>query len=110
MSDKEKMMNVLNYHTGDNTSIEDIIIMYLAYNEKDFSSVRLTNLIDILNKEFLYPRLENLENLKRIAKERALYLKTYLSGEMWADEESARRNLQPQINNAQAIMDACNSK
>ena len=105
MTDKEKMERVLENFDG---SFEQIVFEYLASNHKDFSALRIQNLIADLNEIYLYPRISDLENAKRISKERAFYLKAYLSGEMWADEESARRNLQPQINNAQAIIDVCN--
>ena len=55
-------------------------------------------------------KVYNLEMVKSISKERAFYLKTYLEGNMWKDEESARKNLQPQIDNAKAIIDACKRK
>ena len=42
-----------------------------------------------------------------VANERAVYLKSYLSGSMWPTEELVKEHLQPQIDNAQAIIDAC---
>ena len=103
MSDKEKLLKILDYC---DENIEQILFEYLATYYKDFSALRIYNFISDLNEK-LYHKIADLENIKSISKERAFYLKTYLSGEMWKDEESAKRNLQPQINNAQVIIDAC---
>lgn len=107
MTDKEKLLKILNNCDG---SIEDILFAFLNTYQSDFSAMRIYDLIDDLNKDFLYYSIKKLENIKAVSQERAFYLKTYLNGDMWQTEEDARRNLQPQINNAQAIIDVCNRK
>ena len=55
-------------------------------------------------------KIDELVSLKYVAEERAGYIKKYLEGKMWPTEELAREYLQPQIDNAQAIIDACGGK
>lgn len=104
MGDKEKIMYIMENYDID--SIEGLVISYLTMYGNNFSSLRMTNLMQDLSS-YLTWKVESLENLKFIAKERALYLKAYLNGSMWDTEEDAKANLQPQIDNAQAIIDAC---
>ncbi len=105
MTDKEKLVNIL--RTTDATTFEDIITTYLYYYPMDFSIIRLKALIDKLNNEYLNDKIKKLDQARFIAKERAGYLKRYLDGSMWKDKETAKYNLEPQIENAQAIIDAC---
>ena len=42
--------------------------------------------------------------------EKGIYLRDYLEGKTWATEEDAKRNLQPQIDNARMIVDVCKRK
>ena len=98
MTDKEKMLNILENCNG---SFEQIIYNYLDKYYEDFDTLRLHDFINDLNNNHLYNRLAKLENIKSIASERAFYIKTYLKGNMWKDEETAKRNLQPHIENAQ---------
>ena len=109
MTDKEKLQNMLE-HIQDDASIEEIMFRYLGEYETEFSAVRIKDFVDSINQNFLYPKIDELVHTKAIAKERATYLKSYLEGTMWKDAESARRNLQPQIKNAQTIIDACESE
>lgn len=104
MTDREKLLKSLDSYHGN--YIESIIRVFFDEYGDSISASRVSGLIDMLN-HILKEKTERLENAKRIAYERASYLKTYLNGDMWATEEAARENLQPQIDNAQAIIDAC---
>lgn len=73
----------------------------------DFSLSRVYNLLDKLNKEQLAPRVVKHELLKSVAGERARCIQSYLSGNMFRSEEEAKKHIDSQINNAQAIIDAC---
>lgn len=106
MTDKEKLQKLLG-RVKDSASIEEILIHYLYDYNDEFSATRIKDLVDSINQRFLYPKIDELTHTKSVAKERATYIKTYLEGKMWKDEGSARKNLQPQINNAQAIIDVC---
>ena len=88
-------------------TIDGLLIAYLNTYRKDFSTTRLFKLIEDLNSYLGY-RIGCLETVKYIANERATYLKNYLSGDMWLTEEEVKENIQPQIDIAQAIIDACN--
>lgn len=106
MTDKEKMLHIL--ECSDNLTFEEIINMYFSLYSKDFSILRMTNFIDSFNKNHFYPKIAKYSELQFVANERAAYLKNYLEGKMWKDEETAKKYLQPQIDNAQAIIDVCN--
>ena len=106
MTDKEKLLEILKMINGE--SIEDIFKCYLYYYRRDFSIRRIKDFIDMLNQNYLYEKIEELETLRFVANERAGYIKRYLDGSMWKDEKTAKKYLQPQIDNAQAIIDACN--
>lgn len=108
MTDKDKLLEILKMVNGE--SIEDIIQCYLYYYRRDFSITRIKDLIDMLNQEYLYEKINELETARFVANERASYIKKYLEGKMWPDEETAKFYLQPQIDNAQAIINACNRK
>lgn len=105
MTDKERLEWLLQYH--EHSSIEEIFMAYLWRWGNEFSAMRMKEFVDSLNKNYLYPMIKDLSSTRFVANERATWIKQYLEGKMWADEESAKRNLQPQIDNAQAIIDAC---
>lgn len=104
MGDKEKIMYIMNNYDID--SIEGLVISYFTLYGENCSIVRMTDMMQNLSR-VLHWKANGLENLKFIANERASYIKSYLSGDMWKTEEDAKKNLQPQIDNAQAIIDAC---
>jgi hypothetical protein len=106
MKDRERLLEILNNYRVD--YLETILEIFFDEYGDSISARRISGMIDRLNY-LLKKRAEQLENAQRIAYERANYIKTYLSGDMWATEEAARANLQPQIDNAQAIIDACKS-
>lgn len=76
-------------------------------NNKEFSTIRIQELIKSINEQILMPKLIKLENIQSISKERATYLKCYLEGDMYTTKEAAEQHLPVQIKNAEAIIDAC---
>ena len=107
MTDREKLLAVLDKNDHLN-SIEDILNWYLHICYDDISAKQLSEMMRIVNDR-LGMKVRELNRMRYIAKERATYLKSYLSGDMWLTEEAAKANIQPQIDNAQAIIDACNN-
>lgn len=105
MTDKEKLLGLLNGFQMD--SIEAILNCFLNVYGDDLSVMTIRSMAKTLNN-YLGNRVDELERLRFIANERAGYIKKYLEGKMWPDEETAKFYLQPQIDNAQAIIDACN--
>lgn len=107
MTDREKLLAALNKNDH-LTSIEDILNWYLHVCYDDISAKQLNEMMRIVNDR-LGMKVRELNKMRYIARERAAYLKCYLSGDMWLTEEAAKENVQPQIDNAQAIIDACNN-
>lgn len=105
-TDREKLLEFLSRY--DIKSIEEILLCYLDKYNEDFSAERLNVLIGNLNC-YLGNKIIKLDQARFVANERATYLKRYLDGSMWKDEKTAKEYLQPQIENAQAIIDACKS-
>lgn len=111
-TDKEKLLEILSYFNEpprNAPSLEYILGAYIEEYEEDFSALRLHNMITDLEC-YLNIKLKKLEEARFVANERATYLKRYLDGSMWKDEEIAKEYVQPQIENAQAIIDACKVK
>lgn len=105
MTDREKLLGIINGNDKLNF-IEDILKQYLYAYYDNISSLQLSEMMADINNT-LREKVRGFNKMKCVAEERAFYLKTYLSGEMWLTEEAAKANIQPQIDNAQAIMDAC---
>lgn len=91
-----------------NASLETVLNLFFEDYGDTVSASRVNWMISNLNDCLDY-KINKLEHAQYVAYERASYIKTYLNGDMWATEEAARANLQPQIDNAQAIIDACKS-
>lgn len=108
MTDRERLLGLI---SGCNEfgmdSIENIFNYFLYVYHNDISITTMYSLIKTLNLH-LEDKIEDLERARFVANERAGYIKKYLEGKMWKDEETAKMYLQPQIDNAQAIIDACN--
>lgn len=105
MTDKEKLQAIISEeHCPD--SLEDIFCKYLFNYYDKISVAQVSKLMTVVNN-VLQQKVVRLNMVKSVASERAGYLKSYLNGEMWLTEEAARANLEPQILNAQAIIDAC---
>lgn len=110
-TDKEKLLEILNLFEPpyDKHSLEYILDAYIEHFAEDFSALRLHGMITEL-EDYLRIKLEKLDKARFVANERATYLKKYLDGSMWKDEKLAKEYVQPQIENAQAIIDACKVK
>lgn len=104
MTDKENLQYILD--TCSDEFIESIFHRYLIMFGDKLSLAVVDGLRKQINKVF-DKKVEQLSHANYVATERATYIKTYLEGKMWKDEESAKANIQPQIENAQAIIDAC---
>lgn len=104
MTDKERLLRLIKA-LPENCTFEEIVEAYII----NFSASRLNKLVIKIQNIIDY-EIRILESTKSVAMERAIYLKQYLSGDMWPTEEIAKNHVQPQINNAQAIIDACDGK
>ena len=104
MTDREKLLKLLDTYQMD--YLETILNCFFMEYEDEFSARRINDLIKDLTFRLKH-KIEHLERAQCVAGEKASYIKTYLDGKMWKDEESAKANLQPQIDNAQDIIDAC---
>lgn len=104
MNDKEKLQHILD--TCDSVSIESIFYHYLMTY---FDELPITTIKELHNQtnNVLEAKIKDLNRANSIAYERATYLKSYLDGSMWRTEEDAFKNLPRQIDNAQAIINAC---
>lgn len=100
MSDKEKLKRMLPY-SGD--SIEDIIAQFLRLHINEFSPSRLRNLIKLL-EIFLDTKIHCYELAVDNSYEKANYIKSYLEGKMFDNEDIARANVDAQIQNAESII------
>lgn len=105
MTDREKLLFMLDVYKNVD-SIGGILNCFLDLYGDDISIRTISRMSKELNGYLDY-RINNLERARFIANERAGYIKKYLEGKMWPNEELARQYLQPQIDNAQAIIDAC---
>ena len=104
MTDGERLVNLINECKLN--SMKEILNLYFVTYYKDYSAKQLYEFVTCLNM-FLGWKAEDLDKARFVAYERANYLKRYLNGDLWTTEEAAKANLQPQIDNAQAIIDAC---
>ena len=104
MTDREKLLKL--FDTYKMEYIETILECFFDVYQDDISVGRMFTLIKNLSMR-LERKVDKLNQAKYVAKERATYLKTYLNGDMWKTEEIAKANIQPQIDNVQAIIDAC---
>lgn len=103
MTDREKFEEVLKSCSSEN--IFTLFQYFLDMYEEELSFYTIRALHKMINNS-LEHRLEQTNRALSVANERAEYLKKYLDGSMWKDEELARLYVQPQIENAQTIIDA----
>lgn len=104
MTDKERLQHILD--TYDSVSIESIFYHYLMTY---FDELPISTIKELHNQtnNVLEAKIKDMSRANYIAYERATYLKSYLDGSMWKTEEAAKANVQPQIENAQTIIDVC---
>ena len=108
LTDYEKMKKALET-LGELASFEELAIYFMQVNFADFSSIRIQQFMDSVSKNVLHPKLIGLERVRAVSSERALYLKTYLDGDMYTTKEAAIEHIPIQVKNAQAIIDVCNN-
>jgi hypothetical protein len=101
MTDKEKLQAVLPYSVD---SLEEIVAQYLRFYIVDFTPSRLRSFIKMLDI-FLDTKIKAYEMSVNNSLEKISYIKSYLEGKMWKDEESAKANVNSQIKNAESIID-----
>lgn len=106
MSEKQKLSQILS-RFGDDVSVESVIYCFIQEMGKDFSALRLNRWISELNN-ILYDKQLEFEKVARVSLERATYLKKYLEGKLYTNEETAKLHLGVQIENVQKIIDAVN--
>ncbi len=104
MTDKQKLLELLKYF-GDSLTFEDIVGGYMSYYSDDFSATRICRFIEMLNKSVIDKAAE-IERANRIAHERATYIKCYLEGNMYENEEVAKQCVGLQVENAKAILES----
>ena len=100
MTDKEKLEGMLPYSGG---SFEGIVEQFIRLHFSEFPPSRLRNLAKTL-EVFLDTKIHCYELAVDNAHEKACYIKSYLEGKMWKDEESAKANVGSQITNAKSII------
>ena len=100
MTDKEKLEAMLPYSAD---GLEDIVAQYLRLYIVDFTPSRLHRFIKMLDI-FLDTKIKTYEMSVDNSLEKATYIKSYLEGKMWKDEESAKANIGSQIKNAESII------
>ena len=103
MTDKDKLLKIIEISPD---RFESIVSSYITHNIKDFDTLRMHIFIGELN-QLMRPMIEHLERAQDIAWERALYLKTYLNGGMYATKEAEIAALPLQIGHAEKIMEVC---
>lgn len=109
MSEKERLQKHLEL-CGDDRTFEEIVIIYMAKNYRNFPITRILDFVNELNKEFVYPDIKHMEHGIEIIRERALYLKTYIEGDMYTTEETAKECAPLQAGHAQKIINICDGK
>ena len=100
MTDKEKLESLLPYTDG---SLEEIVSHFLRLHIGEFTPSRLRNFIKTL-EIFLDTKISCYELAVENSYEKASWIKQYLEGKMWKDEEAARANVGAQIKNAESVI------
>lgn len=102
--DIERLFTIMQSHRGLN--LHDAV---LEFADKYYSPSDIIALANGL-MDMAHVKTMEMENALYVCYEKGIYLRDYLEGKTWATEEDARRNLQPQINNARIIVDVCKRK
>lgn len=105
---RDRFANMLNGGKCGDT-FETIVTEYIRKYGHTISADECCQIINILS-DIQYEKIANLTNIKRISKERATYLKIFLEGKMYTDNENWDKYREVQKSNAQAIIDACDNK
>ena len=101
MTDKEKMQYILDNMVFDQSSLREIIGKYLSYFPLNL--IELYNLIEMLQNAHLTPMMRTHEHNNQIARENAYYVECYLKGELYKNEEEAKRHLPLQIEHIEKV-------
>lgn len=101
MTDKEKMQYVMDNMAFEQTSLKEIITKYLSYFP--LSLIELYNLIETLQNGFLSPMMRTQSHNNQIARENAYYVELYLKGELYKNEEDAKKCLPLQIEHIEKV-------
>lgn len=104
MTDKEKLLSILEHSLDD---LESILFAYFHTYYEDFSATRVRSLISRIDRDVLMPKVRQLENAIKVSSERATYLEVYLKGDMYLSEEEAKKCVNLQIAHAQEIKKIC---
>lgn len=106
LTDVERMELILQ---NKNLTFEQMIYSYIERNYNSISMSRLNDIVTKLQHTYLQDKILDAENVISISKERSLYLKTYLEGNMYTTEEAAIEHLPIQIKHAEEILNQCRS-
>ena len=101
MTDKEKMQYVIDNLKIAQASLKNIIMNYLSYFP--LSLIELYNLIETLQNSFLSPMMRTQAHNNQIARENAYYVECYLKGELYENEEEAKKCLPLQIEHIEKV-------
>lgn len=84
-------------------------ILFVCLNEfyKEFPASRINSIIKELQTKHLNDRINDLEMIRDVAKERSTYLEAYLDGKLYVDDDTPWDYAPIQLNNVRAILDAC---
>lgn len=103
MTDKEKLLKIIEISPD---RFESIVLNYITHNIKDFDASRIFDLTSDIN-DILLSLIRYLEYAKDISWERALYLRTYLSGGMYTTKEAEIEALPIHVGHAEKIIKVC---
>lgn len=104
---RDRFANLLNSSKSD--TFESIVTEYIHRYGNTISADECCQIINILS-DIQYAKIANLNNIKRVSKEHATYLKLFLEGKMYTDNDNWDKYKDKQKENAQAIIDACDNK
>ena len=103
---RDRFINILN-SSNRSRSFEEIITEYIQKFGDTISADECCQTIRLIS-DILYPKIAQLNKVKRTAKEHARYLELYLDGKMYTDNENFEKYKDIQKKNAQIIIDVCN--
>ena len=102
--DIERLLTIMQSNRG--LDLHDAV---LEFADKYYSQSDIIALANGL-MDMAHVKTMEMENALYICYEKGIYLRDYLEGKTWATEEDAKKNLQPQIENAKMIVDVCKRK